>query len=139
VVTPGRIDPSDPGKAETFTDKLEAQFQPVTDPSFPAVIETVDVALRSYFFSPASEPHLTKPDEVHEAIKGLPCPEFTGVTTKVSSPRYGAPWYVSNTHIHKDLVVALFADHIRALTESFDLKLADEGNPLVRQLSRYLN
>ena len=31
-----------------------------------------------------------------------------------------------------------FADHIRALTESFDSKLADAGNPLVRQLGRYL-
>jgi len=31
----------------------------------------VDVALRSYFQTPASEPKLTKPDEVHEAITGL--------------------------------------------------------------------
>ena len=41
--------------------------------------------------------------------------------------------------IHEDLGIPLFADHIRALTESFDSKLADEGNPLVRQLGRYLN
>ena len=41
--------------------------------------------------------------------------------------------------IHEDLGILLFADHIRALTESFDSKLADEGNPLVRQLGRYLN
>ena len=51
----------------------------------------------------------------------------------------GAPWYVSNRQIHEDLGVPLFADHIRALTESFDSKLADAGNPLVRQLGRYLN
>jgi len=50
----------------------------------------------------------------------------------------GAPWYVSNRQIHEDLGVPLFADHIRTLTESFDSKLADVGNPLVRQLSRYL-
>jgi hypothetical protein len=31
----------------------------------------VDVALRSYFLTPASEPKLTTPDEVQEAIKGL--------------------------------------------------------------------
>ena len=31
----------------------------------------VDVVLRSYFLSPASEPQLTTPDEVHEAIRGL--------------------------------------------------------------------
>ena len=41
----------------------------------------------------------------------------------------GAPWYVSNRQIHKNLGVPLFADHIRALTASFDSKLADVGNP----------
>jgi len=50
-----------------------------------------------------------------------------------------APWYVSNRHIHEDLGVPLFADHIRALTESFDSKLADVGNPLVRKLGIYLS
>jgi len=71
LVTPGGIALSDSEKAEALADNLEAQFQPVTDPSVPAVIETVDVALRSYFLSPASEPQLTTPDEVHEAIRGL--------------------------------------------------------------------
>jgi len=51
----------------------------------------------------------------------------------------GAPWYVSNKQIHEDLGVPLFADHIRALTASFDSKLADVGNPLVRQLGRRLS
>jgi hypothetical protein len=51
----------------------------------------------------------------------------------------GALWYVSNRQIHEDLGVPLFADHIRALTASFDSKLADVGNPLVRQLGRYLS
>jgi len=32
----------------------------------------------------------------------------------------GAPWYVSNRQIHEDLGVPFIADHIRALTESFD-------------------
>ena len=41
----------------------------------------------------------------------------------------GAPWYVINRQIHEDLGVSLFADHIRALTESFDSKLVDVGNP----------
>jgi hypothetical protein len=43
----------------------------VTVPSFPAVIEMVDVALRSYFLTPAGEPKLTNPDEIQEAITGL--------------------------------------------------------------------
>jgi hypothetical protein len=51
----------------------------------------------------------------------------------------GAPWYVSNRQIHEDLGVPLFADHIIALTTNFDSKLADVGNPLVRQLGRYLS
>jgi hypothetical protein len=49
-----------------------------------------------------------------------------------------APWYVSNRQIHENLGIPFFADHIRALTESFDSKLADAGNPLVRQLGRHL-
>jgi hypothetical protein len=48
----------------------------------------------------------------------------------------GAHWYVSSRHIHEDLGVPLFADHIRAQTASFDSKLADVGNPLVRQIGR---
>ena len=51
----------------------------------------------------------------------------------------GAPWYISNRQVHKDLGVPLFANHIRALTVSFDSKLAAMGNPLVRQLGRYLH
>jgi hypothetical protein len=50
----------------------------------------------------------------------------------------GAPWYVSNRQIHESLGVPFFDDHITALTESFDSKLADMGNPLIRQLGRYL-
>ena len=45
---------------------------------------------------------------------------------------------ISSRQIHEDLGVPLFADHIRALTASFDSKLADAGNPLERQLGRYL-
>jgi len=52
-----------------------------------------------------------------------PCPEAAGVTIQVSSPCYWCPWYVSNRQIHEDLGVPLFADHIRALTASFDSKL----------------
>jgi hypothetical protein len=50
----------------------------------------------------------------------------------------GAPCYLSNRQIHEDLGVPLFADHVRALTASFDSRLPDVGNPLVQQLGRYL-
>ena len=50
----------------------------------------------------------------------------------------GVLWYVSNRQIQEDQGVPLFADHIRALNESFDSKLTDVGNLLVRQLGRYL-
>jgi hypothetical protein len=51
----------------------------VADPSVPAVIEMVNAELGSYLLSPASEPKLTNPEEVEEAIRGLkvskaPCP-----------------------------------------------------------------
>jgi hypothetical protein len=38
--------------------------------------------------------------------------------------------------INQDLGIPLFTDDIRALAESFDSKLADAGNPLVRKLGR---
>jgi len=50
------IDLSESEKAEALADSLEGQFQPVNDSSVLAVIETVDVALRSYFLSRATEP-----------------------------------------------------------------------------------
>jgi len=71
LFSPGGIALSDSEKALSLAENLEAQFQPVTDPLVPAVIEMVDVALRVYFLSPASEPQLTTPDEVHEAIRVL--------------------------------------------------------------------
>jgi hypothetical protein len=59
------------------------------------------------------------------------------VTTKCLCLATGAPWYVSNEQIHEDLDVPLFADNVRALTASFDSKLADVGNPPVWKLDRY--
>ena len=58
-VTPGGIALSDSEKPEALADNLEAQFQVVTDPSVPTVIEIVDVALRSYFLNSTNEPNLT--------------------------------------------------------------------------------
>ena len=66
LVTPRGIALSDFEKAEALDDNLETQFQPVIDPSVPAFIEMVDVALRSYFMIPATEPNLTNPAEVQE-------------------------------------------------------------------------
>jgi hypothetical protein len=48
------------------------------------------------------------------------------------------PRYISNRQIHEDLGFTLFADHIRALTASFDSKLADAEKPLALQLGRNL-
>jgi hypothetical protein len=45
MVTPGGIAISDSEKAEDLADNLETQFQPVTDPSVPGVIDTVNVGL----------------------------------------------------------------------------------------------
>jgi hypothetical protein len=52
-----------------------------------------------------------------------------------------SPWYFGNRQIYDDLGVPYFSDHIRfirSLTERFDSKLADVGNPIVAQLGRYL-
>ena len=71
LVTSEGIALSDSEKAEALAYTLKTQFQPVADPSVSAVIEMVDVALRSYFLTPASKPKLTNPYEVREVIRGL--------------------------------------------------------------------
>jgi hypothetical protein len=68
---PGGVALSDSEKTEALADSLEAQFQPVDDPSDPAITELVDVEMRAYEYAPASEPALTTPSEVIKAIKGL--------------------------------------------------------------------
>jgi hypothetical protein len=64
LVAPGGIALSDSEKAEALADSLDPQFQPVADPSDPAVIEIVDVALPGHLYEPASEPMLTDLAEV---------------------------------------------------------------------------
>jgi hypothetical protein len=50
----------------------------------------------------------------------------------------GVPLYLRTRQIDEDLGVPLFADHLGALTASFDSRLTDERNTLVRQLGRYV-
>ena len=71
LFTPRGFALSDSEKAKALEDNMQTQFRPVTDPYVPAVIEIVDVALRSFFLNPTSEPQLTTPDEVHEAFRCL--------------------------------------------------------------------
>jgi hypothetical protein len=52
------------GLALSDSEKAEAQFQPVNDPSSPAVIEVINEAMRAYEYATASEPKLTSPSEV---------------------------------------------------------------------------
>ena len=85
-VTPGGITLSDSVKAKALADSLETQFQLVTDPSVPGVIKMVDMALMSYFLTHASEPKLTKPDEVHEAIGGLKVSKARAQTVSRTGP-----------------------------------------------------
>jgi hypothetical protein len=71
LLVPGGLALSDSEKAEAIADSLEAQLQPVNDPSDPAVIEMVNKAMRAYEYAPASEPRLTSPSEVQQAVRGL--------------------------------------------------------------------
>jgi hypothetical protein len=83
---PGGIALSESEKAEALTDSLEAQFQPVTIPLVPVVSEMVDMALESYFQTPASEPKLTNPDKVLEAIRSLKVGKVPGPNGILSGP-----------------------------------------------------
>jgi hypothetical protein len=69
LLVPGGVALSDSEKAEALADSHEAEFQPVSDPSSPAVIEVVNDAIRAYEYAPASEPKLTSTSEDLEAIK----------------------------------------------------------------------
>jgi hypothetical protein len=71
TVHAGVIAFSDSERAEALADSLETEFQPVTNPSVAAVIEMVDLSLRSHYMTPASEPKLTNPEEVREAMRAL--------------------------------------------------------------------
>jgi hypothetical protein len=75
---PGGLALSDSEKAEVLADRLEAQFQPVDDPSDPAFTERVDMEMRAYEYVSASEPTLTTPSEVIKAIKGLKVGKASG-------------------------------------------------------------
>jgi len=55
-------------KSNALADSLEAQFQPITNPSVPALIEKFDEA---YCLTPASESKITNPDEFQGVILGL--------------------------------------------------------------------
>ena len=79
LVTPVGITLSDTDKAKALADSLETQFQPVTDPSVPVVIEMIDVGLRSYLMAPASKHKLTNPEEVQEAIRDLKVSKAPGL------------------------------------------------------------
>jgi hypothetical protein len=62
---------SDSEKTKALANSLDAQYRPVNDPSSSAVIEVPNEAMRVYGYAPSSEPKLTCPSEVLEAIKGL--------------------------------------------------------------------
>jgi hypothetical protein len=83
--SPGGKAHSDSEKAEIRNHNVDTQFQLVTDLSVPVVIEMVDVALRSYIVTPANEPNLSDPDEVHEAkstFKFSKAPRTNGFTNR---------------------------------------------------------
>jgi hypothetical protein len=54
--------------------------------------------------------------------------------SKCFSIATSSPQDVGNRQIHEDLGIPFFADHIRALNESFDLKLPDKRKLSARQL-----
>jgi hypothetical protein len=54
---PGGLALSDSEKAVALADSLEAQFQPLDDPSDPALTERVDVTMRAYKYAPQVNRH----------------------------------------------------------------------------------
>jgi len=73
LVTPGESLFQTLRKPKTLPTVWRLSFRPVTDPWAQAEIEMVDVAM-----TPASEPTLTNPEEVQEAIRGLKVSQGSG-------------------------------------------------------------
>jgi hypothetical protein len=71
LVTPVGTALSNPENADALADSLQFQFQPVKHTSDPAIIDKVEDALHVYSYTPASEPKITSPMEVKDAIRGL--------------------------------------------------------------------
>jgi hypothetical protein len=71
LVTPGGTALSDSEKEEALADRLDSQVQTVNDPSDTAVIVKVTDPMQACIFAPASEPSLSKPMEVPDAIRGF--------------------------------------------------------------------
>jgi hypothetical protein len=83
---PGEVALSDSKKAEALADSLEPECQPMKDPSDPAVIEMVNEAMLAYEYALASEPKLTSPSEVQQAIRGFKvgkAPGSNGIPNRV--------------------------------------------------------
>jgi hypothetical protein len=78
LVSPGATGLCDPGKAEAMANRLTSEFQPINDPSDPAVIEKVTEALQAFCYAPASKSKLTNPLEVEDAIRGLKVDKAAG-------------------------------------------------------------
>jgi hypothetical protein len=80
----GGITHSNSYKVEALAGCFETNFQPVTEPSVQAFTKMADLALRSYFQTPASETNLTNPEEVSEAIMGV---KFSKYPNRNCTPR----------------------------------------------------
>ena len=72
----------------------------MTDPSVPAIIEMVVVGLRSYFLTPASEPKLTNPEEVQEAIRGFTFSKSPGANNIPNRPLKHLPQRAVSLLVH---------------------------------------
>ena len=55
--------------------------------------------------------------------------------SKILRTMTGAPWYIRNENIHRDLEVPLVRDEFRKLREKYILKLETHPNPLARSLA----
>jgi hypothetical protein len=86
---PGGPALSDSEKAEAGCrpDSRGAQLQPVYDPPDPAGTEMVNEGMSAHEYAPASEPKLTSPSEVLQAIMGL---KFSKAPGSNIIPRIGS-------------------------------------------------
>jgi hypothetical protein len=101
LFTPGGLALSDFEKAETLADRKEALFQPVNDPSVPAVIEVVNEVMRTYSLAHTTEVKLANPTDVQQTMRDFKVGKALGAN--------GVPNMASLKHLPLSTVSILLA------------------------------
>nr|CAD7434834.1 unnamed protein product [Timema monikensis] len=150
IVSRNGVANSDQEKADALAEHLEAQFVPTDNPSDPVHVAHVAQVISAVSRSALSTRNgLTLYKQLLRPILDYACPAwghladtymrrmqaFQSVCLRII---VGAPWYVRNETLHRDLDMPTIKDHFRKLAQSFYARLPGATNPLIQGLGNYV-